>query len=164
MADSKIRTIKLGLIHIEKWIAGLSLLLLLLFTLIQIIARNFFDTGFPVLDIIARHLVLFIAFMGAALVSEQNNHIKIDILSAVLTETQKQKLIKPLLVISAIVCAFFSWYSARFWLDEWEYVPAHEKWTVVFSLILPIGFLVLCLHLLLLTVSDFEHQRDSIDT
>ena len=60
MLQHTIIAIKHGLIHVEKWIASLSLLLLLVFTLVQIIARNFFDTGFPVLDIISRHLILFI--------------------------------------------------------------------------------------------------------
>jgi len=163
MNMNRMRTIKHGLIHVEKWIASLSLLLLLLFTLTEIIARNFFNTGFPLLDIISRHLVLFITFMGAALISEQNNHIKIDILSALLPSSQRQKLVRPLFFISAIVCACFSWYSARFWLDEWHYAPASEQWTVIFALILPVGFAVLCLHLLLLTVTDFEHQPTSPD-
>jgi TRAP-type C4-dicarboxylate transport system permease small subunit len=62
------------------------------------------------------------------------------------------------------VCAFFSWYSTQFWLDEWHYAPAREQWIVLFALILPLGFSVLFLHLLLLTVTDFEHQRAGIDT
>jgi TRAP-type C4-dicarboxylate transport system permease small subunit len=164
MSHARIITLKRGLICIEKWIASASLLLLLLFVLTQIIARNFFNTGFPVLDIISRHLVLFITFMGAALISEQNNHIKIDILSTLLPAEQKRKLVRPAFFLSAVVCAFFSWYSTQFWLDEWHYAPAREQWIVLFALILPLGFSVLFLHLLLLTVTDFEHQRAGIDT
>ena len=159
-----VNRIKHGLIQAERWIASLSLFLLLAFTLTQIIARNFFNTGFPSLDIISRHLVLFITFMGAALISEQNNHIKIDILSAILPEKQKQKLNRPLLFISAIVCAFFCWYSALFWIDEWHYASPSEKWIAILALILPLGFAVLFLHLLLLTMGKFEHQPTAIDT
>jgi len=110
--------LKHTLIVIEKFTAASSLLLLLLFTITQIIARNFFDTGFSQLEIISRHLVLFVTFMGAALVSEQSNHIKIDILSAFLNSRQKEKLVRPLLILSSIICGFLAWYSTSFWIDE----------------------------------------------
>lgn len=149
--------LKHALIILEKYVAAGSLLLLLTFTLTQIIARNFFDTGFPNLEAISRHLVLFIAFSGAALVSEQNNHIKIDILSAFLSARQKAILSRPLLIISSLVCGIFAWHASRFWLDELSYAPAYELWIVYMALILPVGFSILCLHFLLLAITDFEH-------
>ncbi|MBI3188106.1 MAG: TRAP transporter small permease subunit, partial [Gammaproteobacteria bacterium] len=63
-----------NLVVLEKMLVAASLFLLLAFTLIQVIARNFFDTGFPALDIISRHLVLYIAFLGAALITEDQKH------------------------------------------------------------------------------------------
>jgi len=147
-----------GLIAIEKFVAASSLLLLLIFTLTQIIARNFFDYGFSNLDAISRHLVLFITFSGAALISEQNNHIKIDVLTAFLNTRQKEILIRPLLVISSFICGIFSWHAAKFWLDELSYAPDHELWIVYMALILPIGFIILSMHFLLLAITDFEHE------
>ena len=144
-------------ISIEKYVAAFSLLLLLIFTLVQIIARNFFDIGFADLEAISRHLVLFIAFSGAALVSEQNNHIKIDILSVFLTSHQKNIIIKPLFFISCIVCSIFTWHASRFWLDELNYASSHELWIVYMALVLPVGFAILSLHFLLLTITRFEH-------
>ncbi len=151
--------IKHSLITFEKIVAASSLLLLLILAIIQIIARNFFDTGFTHMEVLTRHLILFIIFMGAALVSEQNRHIKIDILTAFLTEQQQEKLIRPLLLLSALVSAVFSWYSVIFWLDEWQYAPANERWSVYLALILPIGFFILALHLILLSITGFEQER-----
>lgn len=151
--------LKHALIIVEKIIAAGSLLLLLALTLFQIIARNFFDTGFSELEIISRHLILFIAFMGAALVSESNNHIKIDILSAFLSTKQKEQTVRPLLVLSAVVCGLFAWYSGQFWLDEWRYASANDKLGAYLALILPTGFIILSLHLLLLTATGFEHEE-----
>ncbi|MDH5570749.1 MAG: TRAP transporter small permease subunit [Gammaproteobacteria bacterium] len=151
------------LVRIEKIIAGTSLLLLLAFTIIQVVARNLFDTGFPELDIISRHLVLFIAFMGAALVSETNKHIKIDILVAFLSFRQKQILFRPLLIASAIVCLLFAWLSTQFWTAEWDYSTAHERWTVLLALILPAGFITISLHFILLSITgispDYKHTE-----
>ena len=155
--------IKHGLITVEKVIAASSLLLLLILAIIQIIARNFFDAGFSHMDVISRHLILFIIFMGAALVSEQNRHIKIDILTAFLSPEQQEKIIRPLLLFCAIVSGIFAWYSVGFWLDEWQYAPANERWSVYLALILPIGFFILALHLLLLTITGFEHERVMIE-
>ena len=151
--------IKHSLITFEKVIAGSSLLLLLILAIIQIIARNFFDTGFSQMEVISRHLILFIIFMGAALVSEQNRHIKIDLLTHVLSLDQQEKLIRPLLLFCALISGIFAWYSAGFWLDEWQYAPSNERWSVYLALILPIGFFILALHLLLLTITGFEHER-----
>jgi len=55
--------IKQGLIFFEKLIAASSLLLLLILAIFQFFARNFFDLGYSQLDMIARHLILFIILM-----------------------------------------------------------------------------------------------------
>ncbi len=149
---------KHGLIFFEKIIAAGSLLLLLVMSMIQIIARNFFEVGFSEMDVISRHLILFIIFMGAALVSEQNRHIKIDILTPLLNIEQQEKLIRPLLLLCAFISAVFAWYAVGFWLDEWQYAPTNERWSVYLALILPAGFFILALHLLLLTITGFEHE------
>ncbi|MCU7836651.1 MAG: TRAP transporter small permease subunit [gamma proteobacterium symbiont of Taylorina sp.] len=153
--------IKHGLIFLEKIIAASSLLLLLTLAIFQFFARNFFELGFSQLDTVARHLILFIIFMGAALVSEQNRHIKIDILTPFLSTEQQQKLITPIFLFSSIISAVFCWYSIIFWLDEWQYAPVNELWSVYLALILPIGFFILALHLLLLTISGFEISQTS---
>lgn len=146
------------LIAMEKSIAALSLLLLLLFTLTQIIARNFFDTGFAQLDIISRHLVLFVMFMGAALACEGNNHIKIDILCAYMPQDKKNKMMKPLFLIAATITSVFAWYSALFWLDEWSYANANQYLSVFMALIMPGGFIVLSLHFILLVFLGIATQ------
>lgn len=146
------------LIAVEKFLAASSLLLLLIFAVVQVVARNFFDTGFPELDIISRHLVLFIIFAGAALISEHNKHIKIDIVAVFLNPQQQQKLIRPLLFLSALVCAVFTWYAIRFWRDEWTYAPANEQWSLYLALIIPLGFFMLGLHLLLLALTGFDEE------
>lgn len=156
---------RIGLIQIEKFFAAASLLLLLLLALSQVIMRNLFDLGFSDIDVIARHLVLFITFMGAALASEGNLHIKIDCVSSAITETSRQKLKKPLLAISSTVSAIFFWYALQFWLDEQHYAPDNEQLALYLALILPAGFLILSLHFFLLLFSHddrslLSHEED----
>lgn len=145
------------LIKAEKFIAALSLLVLLILSLSQVILRNFFELGFSEIDTIARHLVLFVTFMGAALASEGNRHIKIDCVSSAIKETTRDKLKRPLQTISSIICAIFFWYALQFWIDEYHYAPDNEQLGLYMATILPVGFLTLSLHFFLLVVSRDEH-------
>ncbi len=118
--------------------------------------RNFFELGFSDIDVISRHLVLFITFMGAALASEGNKHIKIDCISAAMTSALRERLKLPLVIISSFICAIFFWYAFQFWLDEKQYAPDNEQLALYMALILPVGFLVLSLHFLLIALSQDE--------
>ncbi|RDH82380.1 MAG: hypothetical protein DIZ80_08780 [endosymbiont of Galathealinum brachiosum] len=144
---------KTVLIKLEKLIAGFSLLLLLILALSQVILRNFFELGFAEMDTISRHLVLFITFMGAALASEGNQHIKMDFINSLLKPSFKEKIKVPLILISAIICAIFFWYALNFWLDEKTYAPANEQLALYLALVIPIGFFILSLHFFLLTLT-----------
>lgn len=141
--------LKRFLIAIEKTLAVVSLFLLLAISLLQIVTRDFFGFGFIHLDIVSRHLVLYLAFMGAALITEDDKHIRIDILRTVIPERYTRWLTTPLLLLAAAICAVFAWHATRFWLDEWHYAAASERWQTLLALILPFGFGVLGLHFLL---------------
>ena len=135
-----------GLARLEAWLVGASLLLLVLLTLIQIGARNLFDTGLPAADAITRHLVLYVTFLGAALAIEAHRHIRIDVVSAWLSEDWLQRLYRPLHLLAALVCALLTQAAVRFWLDEWQHVAVHDRWETLFNLIIPVGFALLALH------------------
>ena len=143
--------LKQKLIIVEKYIASASLLLLLILALTQVILRNFFELGFANMDIVARHLVLFITFIGAALACEHSQHIKIDFINALLSSETKNKLKQPLLFISAMISSLFFWYALQFWLDEQRYAPQGEQLALYLALILPVGFFILSLHFFLLS-------------
>ncbi len=157
--------LRLRLIQLEKFLGALSLIILLTIALLQVILRNLFELGFSDMDVIARHLVLFVTFMGAALASEGNRHIKIDCISSAIKQTTREKLRRPLLSISSIICAIFFWYALQFWLDEYQYAPDNEQLSLYMALILPFGFLVLSLHFFLITISpdSYEIQASQVD-
>lgn len=156
--------IRIRLIHIEKLLAGFSLLLLLCLSLAQVLLRNIFEFGFSDIDVISRHLVLFITFMGAALASEGNQHIKIDCVTSVISERLKQNLKRPLLIASSTVCGIFFYYAIQFWLSEYEYAPDNEQLALYLALILPLGFFTLSFHFLLLALihnTDFPSTAEN---
>jgi len=142
------------LISLEKVLVISSLFLLLAFSLIQIVARNFFETGFPSLDVISRHLVLYVAFLGAALITEDQRHIKIDFLTHFFTVQQKNMMQRPLGILAALVCGVFAWHASRFWFDEWRFSSAQDSWIALLALILPVGFSLIALHFTLLAFTN----------
>lgn len=144
-----IRKFEQALVKIESMIGALSLFLMLVFSLFQIIARNFFDFGYPEIDIINRNLLIICGAMGAVLATSRLRHIKIDALTVLIDKRWLKKLCCPLAFFSAVVCAFMCYYAAIFFLDEWEYAPANERWALPFNLIYPFGFGLLSLHFVL---------------
>ena len=63
-------------------VATLSSMVILAF--LQVVLRNFFDTGLLWGDILLRHLVLWVGFFGASLATRQEKHINVDILTKLL--------------------------------------------------------------------------------
>jgi len=143
------KLIEKKLVTTEKFIAALSLALLLGLSLFQIIVRNLFNFGFPEIEILNRYLLIICGLMGAVLASSHMRHIKIDALAPLLNEKTLRLLRYPVYLFVAIVCAALCYYSIIFCLDEWQFAPANERWTLPFTLIYPISFGLLCIHSLL---------------
>lgn len=126
--------------------AGLALLLLL--SLAEIGARNFFHTAIPGSDVLIRYLVLWISFLGAVL-AVRERHIKIDAIAVWLPEIWRQKLERPIFIFSAVVCGGLFWAGVRFWHEEWTNAAVDEKWVAALGLIIPLSFFLLALHFLI---------------
>lgn len=136
------------LISFESLVAAFSLFLLLALSLLQIITRNFFDFGYAEIEIINRHLLVICGTMGAVIATSKSKHIKIDALNSVIDEGSRRRLRCPISLFSCIVCLLLSYYASIFVADEWQYTPANERWALPFTLIYPVGFVLLSIHFL----------------
>jgi TRAP-type C4-dicarboxylate transport system permease small subunit len=134
------------MVKIESTIAAFSLFAMLALSLFQIITRNLFNFGYAEIDIINRNLLIICGAMGAVIATAKMRHIKIDALVTILSEKTMSRLCRPLALFSAAVCAIMCYYSCIFVMDEWEYAPPNERWTLPFTLIYPVGFGLLSLH------------------
>jgi len=54
---------------------------MIILAFLQIILRNFFGTSITWADILLRHLVLWVGFLGASLATRDKRHINIDVFS-----------------------------------------------------------------------------------
>lgn len=143
---SKLRAI---LLRVETWLAAGSLLLLLVLAMLQVLARNLFDTGFATADTLSRYLVLYVMFFGAALAVEHDRHIRIDVACSFLSARTLERLYRPMRALAFVVCLLLTVASVRYWLDSWTYAAPDERWVVLASLVIPAGFALLTLQYLL---------------
>jgi len=144
-----IEKIEKNLVKAESFIAALSLFLLLLLSVVQILTRNIFDFGFPEIEIINRNLLVICGSMGAVIATSKLRHIKVDAFTTFMSKRLLARLRCPLALFSMLVCTVMSYHAGIFVTDEWEYIPANERWTLPFTLIYPLGFGLLALHFLL---------------
>ncbi len=141
---------------LERWlvrgwliIAALSLAAMLLLSLGQILARDFFHTGFPEADDVIRGLVMWVVFAGASIAVHAQRHIKVDALSQVLPKTWQNALVFPLLLFSSAVCATLALAATRFWWEEWQFAAPADQINTALLLIFPLGFAALALDFLI---------------
>jgi len=144
----------------------LVLMLSLMITLAgsQIIARNFFDSGFAWGDPMLRVMVLWVGLLGAMAATRDEHHISIDVISRFLTPQYRRYTNTINALFTAIVCAIISWYAAGFVYMAWQ------DGSMVFSkvpawlseLIIPIGFGVIALRSLASAYLEFLNKSHNI--
>lgn len=107
--------------RIDRWIAAAeSAALVLLLTAIivlasgQIVLRLVFDTGFIWADELLRLLVFWLALVGAIAASRSDRHIRVDLLTHILTD--RFVALSRLIVngFAAGICGLLAWHSLRF--------------------------------------------------
>lgn len=134
-----------------------SLLLSMIFmAVLQIVLRNFFDSGIVWGDALVRVLVLWIGLFGAMAASRTGNHISIDLISRYLPEGLKPFNRIMVYIFTLIITTLMTWHSARFVLMEkadrimaFSTVPA---W--VCEAVIPVAFCVITLRYLTLLIQE----------
>jgi len=132
--------------RIEDFLLALFLGLMVLTVLLQILMRNFFQSGILGGDDLIRHLVLWIAFIGAGIATRSKSHVKIDVITSFAGRHQKKYLDLVVSLFSAMVCAILMVAAIQFVHIEFQ-VAAHSQflnmpvWAL--QIIMPIGYLVI---------------------
>jgi TRAP-type C4-dicarboxylate transport system permease small subunit len=105
---------------------------------------------------LTRYFVVVIALLGAGTAVRERSSISVDIISHLLSDCKRIFLRVVTEIISAIVCAIFIWVSIRFVIefehDTIAFLHIPEWWL---AMILPCGFFLLTLRLLIAAGEDF---------
>jgi TRAP-type C4-dicarboxylate transport system permease small subunit len=70
-----------ALAWIEGGLTAILLATMIILAFLQVILRNFFQTGILWIDPFLRHMVLWVGFLGASLATRQEKHINLDLIT-----------------------------------------------------------------------------------
>lgn len=121
----------------------ISVLLGMIFLVVtQVILRNIFNSGIPWADVAARHMVLWIAFLGAMLATRSREHISIGALLRVFPRKSRNAVRIGLDALACSVSFILAKASFAFVLDEKamgiELFMGIPTW--IAEVIIPFGF------------------------
>lgn len=115
MPNSPDKNLILTILHrIEDGILILLLLTMIGMAVLQIVLRNFLDSGILWGDGLVRVLVLWLGLIGAMIASRNNHHISIDVISRYLPDFVRQYTDLFVALFTALICSAMSYYSFAF--------------------------------------------------
>lgn len=164
LAD-RIHKAESALLFVERWLLTILVVGMTGLGFVQIVLRKAFSGGFLWADVFLRHLVLWVAFLGAGAAVAQDKHFGADLGDRLFSG--RSRLIAQFIVqvLTIIVCALLCRASYVFLKDEFASSTAHTTLGplqipgALFEVILPGGFALLLVHYVLKSLSTALELR-----
>lgn len=131
---------------------------MILLVLLQIVLRNFLSTGIMGGAEIVRHLVLWVAFLGAGLAAREGKHIKIDVAYRMLPQGLKRFTEVVTGLFTTSVCAILLYASVQFVSADYStgtVIAFYDMPVWILELVIPLGYLAVTLRYALRCMSSF---------
>lgn len=156
----------------EEILLALLLVGMVFLAALQVILRNFWDTGIDWGDVTLQHMTLLIGLLGAAIATSEGRHLTIDIFSRVLKGRAATALKIAIGIFSLILCLLLAQGGWRTFISNYrpwlENIPAGwSQWQNLKTefgegsippwlsqLLLPLGFGLMGFHFLLRLIRD----------
>jgi len=125
-------------------------------TFLQVILRNFLDSGIDWAEVGSRNAVLWIAFLGAMLATRARQHLNIDAVTRLLPKRSRNALRFFLDAFAAAICMLLAKAALTFVMDEraMESVLFLGIQTWMVQAIIPFGFAMMALEYCIGVVLD----------
>lgn len=105
---------------VEDILISIFLVIMVIVVLLQIVLRYGANSAVPGGDTLVRHLVLWIAFFGAAIATRSGSHVRIDALTRVIPKDMQPWSQATVSLFSAAVCALLVYASWEFIHIEYQ--------------------------------------------
>lgn len=141
----------------EEWVLLIVVIFMVLMAFLQVVLRNLFDVGILWGDILLRHLVLWVGFVGASIATKENKHINIDVLKRLLSEKWNKRVQLIIDLISAFVAGYLGVAAWRFVMDEKLFGTTifNDIPVWYFQIIIPIGFFLISIRFIISGLNQF---------
>ncbi|MBI3003788.1 MAG: TRAP transporter small permease [Ignavibacteriales bacterium] len=139
---------------------------MILMAFLQVVLRNGFNSTIIWVDILLRHLVLWIGFLGAALATSNDRHISIDAFTRFI-RPKARLLVGVFTHLFAVVTCYFLFRASVVFVQNELSVNAtlyHDIPAWYSEIIIPSGFALLMIHFLvraLLNVRSFMEKESA---
>ena len=122
----------------------------------QVVLRNFFDSGLYWSDSLVRVAVLWVALVGAMVASRDDSHIRIDLVSRLVSPAYKHWVERLTRLFTFIVLCLFTWGSGNFVYYEYvdEAIAFGDVPAWMLEVIMPVGGGVMAVRYLLLAIKQ----------
>ncbi len=154
-----LQTIESALVKAESALIILLLGVMLLLGFTQVILRNVFHSGIIWADIVLRHLVLWVGFLGALLAAYSGKHISVDAFTRFFVPKVRTAITIVTDFFAAVVCYFLLRASLTFISFE-----ISDKYTIYENIpswyaqsIIPIGYTLLIFHFTVRVIRHSQH-------
>jgi TRAP-type C4-dicarboxylate transport system permease small subunit len=143
-----LKSIDKVLTKFEGYILITLLLVMVVMAFLQVVLRNLFSSGILWADIVLRHLLLWLGFLGAALATSENRHINIDALRRFFSKRMRSAVEVVTNSFAAVICFMLS--RAAWTFVQGEIADRRVLFGDVPSwyaqVIIPVGFGLLVVH------------------
>ena len=150
--DTPVASLDRALIRINRWIVIAILAAMAVMVFANVALRFLTDHSILWVEEVSRYLMIWLTFLGAGLVLRYGGHIGIDTLQGALP----RHAVWIRLAIYALLLVFFAmmlWLAARYSMVTWgQTTPVMGIPIGAVYLAMPIGFGLLIVHLVLMTV------------
>ena len=141
----------------EEILLAVSLSAMVLLVLIQIILRNFFSVGIMGGAEMVRHLVLWVAFLGAGLAARDGKHIRIEIARQILPARLRRIFEVLTCMFSVCVCSILVYASIIFVGVDYRgggTIAFFNTPVWILQMIIPIGYTAVTLRFLMQCIEN----------
>jgi len=130
------------------FLAGVLLITSMLLVNYEVFMRYFLNYSAAWVIEVCELILLFITFLGAAWLLKEEGHVTVDIVHSHLNQKMGTALDIGTSILALVACLVLTWYSAASTVDHFQ-----REATLVRSLTLPKGMLLIVIPIGLLTVS-----------
>lgn len=149
--------------HCLAWMAGILLIYAMLSVTYNVFSRYFFDRPVVWVLEISEYCLLYIVFLGAAFLLQNEGHVRVDLLLNRLRPVAQARLNAITSIAGAIVCLILTIYGARITWDAFiNHVPTMEFLKMPYFIILiiiPIGSFLLTVQFLRRSANYWSMQK-----
>ncbi|MBF0118351.1 MAG: TRAP transporter small permease subunit [Desulfobacterales bacterium] len=134
--------------RIEEILITFFSFLMIFLVLFQIVLRDIFHSGIMGGDALVRHLILWVAFLGACRATSDKTHIRIDIASRIIPQNKQYILNIAVDVFSILICAILFYSSIKFVSSEYSAAAKLSFLNIpiwIVQIIIPLGYFIIIL-------------------